>query len=358
MDAQYELTSETGAVKHAALSLYGYYCLRRNKQTGLCFPSLERTCADIGITPKSNVSMLKTFLKNVAWIEVFETGVIRPLKGFYSDEERFVIWRKNFLADWVSVLIYRICVLQNRTLVLQNRTPYIGSLNQPIEPPNLTSSGADSRNGNSAFPTVEKNGDENFPNQPAGKPTPRPPASRLKPADAASAEKPADERIRHPAVKMVRQITGRYPPKDLWDKIIRELSPAPDVEFFQAAWEVWRSFDGKPTNFEKWLFEPNRKNALPVVFGEKYPQNGGELPTKPDWRIVGKSAPTAAPQTVEYDDVPPEDSRLNEALQILVDLTANGVDFSSQEQFYTPEDWAWLMNELNKFESILVEQGS
>lgn len=78
-----------------------------------------------------------------------------------------------------------------------------------------------------------------------------------------------DERNKHPAIVMVHQIFTRYPHKDLWERIIREIGDSPDTEFFQASYELWRSVNGNPANLEKWLFEPNKKKALPEIYGKE-----------------------------------------------------------------------------------------
>lgn len=335
MDAKQELVSETGAVKHAALTLYGYYCLRRNKNTGLCFPSLRKTSDETGITPKSNVVGLRNFLKSIAWIEVYETGVIRPLKGFYSDTDRFLIWLKNFLTERISVLIIRTSVLNNRTLVLIIRTLFKGNLNQLTQPAHLTSVSAELPGANSANAPADKNFaakkssppsptgflGETIPGkiQPAGKPT----------LQKASAGKPADERTYHPAVQMVKEITGRYLPKELWDKAIREIGDKPDKEFFRASWEIWRSFDGKPTNYEKWLFQPNKRGKPPDVFGS-------ENDKSPPGDVVSQ---------------PAGGRDLTEHLRILIEVQEIGDDVSELRHYYTPEDWNYLMEELRNAEN-------
>ena len=57
---------------------------------------------------------------------------------------------------------------------------------------------------------------------------------------------------------------------------------------------------------------------------------------------------TAIEQTIEYDAAAPE-TRLHEALDVLIDLSAEGHDLSGQKQFYAPDDWAWLMEQLEVY---------
>jgi hypothetical protein len=344
MDVKTELVSDDGRIKYAAHYLYGYYCLRRNKETGLCFPSLKRTVQDTGL-PKSNVSMLKAFLEEIAWIEVYETGVIRPLKGFYPPEEIFNFRIRKLLLRRETVLIIRTEVLTDRTLVLIIRTLFKGSLNQLLEPASLTSFSADSLSANSAttptdqknrnLPPPDKNGlgkpiVSNIP--PAGKPTPR----------KASAGKPADERFKHPSIQMVKEITGRYPPKDQWNKIIREIIN-PDIEFFRSSYEIWGSFDGNRTNLDGWLYQPNKKKMLPQSFQRGF--EGVDLPNG--------SSPPGEPPEIDFEDIEPESLTVEKRSAALVILrgmlrTSNLDALQNLKINYTEDDWQWLMSELSK----------
>jgi uncharacterized protein YdaU (DUF1376 family) len=89
-----------------------------------------------------------------------------------------------------------------------------------------------------------------------------PPASRTRTA------KPKDPRTEHPAIKAVLEITTRWPLKDLWDRIIREVGDIPDVEFMRSCYERWRGVNGNPQNLERWLFEPYKTRELPKLLGD------------------------------------------------------------------------------------------
>lgn len=123
-------------------------------------------------------------------------------------------------------------------------------------------------------------------------PPPPPPPAKLK-----------DERQTHPAVQVVYKITKRYPHKDLWDRLIREIGDKPDIEFLTKSFEKWRSFDGNPMSLEKWLFEPYRTRKLPEAFGEK---NGKSKET--NWQTVGKSdeeIPEVVEELLEINPIDP-----------------------------------------------------
>jgi len=82
-----------------------------------------------------------------------------------------------------------------------------------------------------------------------------------------TSNKNRDLRADHVAIKMVRALVTRFPHKDLWDRIIREIGDNPDAEFFRQSYELWRSVNGNPVNLEKWLFEPNKTKKLPEIYG-------------------------------------------------------------------------------------------
>lgn len=85
-EAKNDLLSESGVMKHAALTLFAYFCLRRNRETGLCRSTIAAAARDTGI-PRGSVVALCKFLEEKDWILVSDTGEIRLLKGFYSTEE-------------------------------------------------------------------------------------------------------------------------------------------------------------------------------------------------------------------------------------------------------------------------------
>lgn len=88
-----------------------------------------------------------------------------------------------------------------------------------------------------------------------------------KPEPAQRKPKPVDTRKTHPAIVTVLKASKRYPPKDLWDAVILALGDSPDTDFFTQSYVRWRSVNGNPTNYEKWLFEPAKTGKLPEVFG-------------------------------------------------------------------------------------------
>jgi hypothetical protein len=268
-DAKKELVSERGEIRHAAFTLYGYYCKLRNKNDGICFPKIATAARDTGI-PKSNVSQLNGFLIDVGWIDI-NGKEIRPLKGFYEPEEIFQL-------RLVKLLLNRTNGLLIRTNVLLIRTLFKGTLNQPIKPAHLTSFSADSPSGESASQSADKNFAINLPETETGSSAAK--ADAEPPKNVRINSNQTDDRKNHPAIQMVHEISGRYPHKDQWDKIIRDIGSDFDIEFFRASWQIWRSFDGKPTNLQGWLFQPNERGKPPEIFGRENPGKTEEPPEK------------------------------------------------------------------------------
>lgn len=62
-----------------------------------------------------------------------------------------------------------------------------------------------------------------------------------------------DPRTEHPAIQVIKRVTGQFPAKGAYDPIIRVLGTTPDEEKFRAVYEAWTSRGYKPTNFDAML---------------------------------------------------------------------------------------------------------
>ena len=82
-DSAIESMSE---VSGAAFRLYAYLCMRRNRRTGICFPSLRLTSEETGIA-YAHASVCRTELAEKGWVNLEKGGKIRPLKGFETESE-------------------------------------------------------------------------------------------------------------------------------------------------------------------------------------------------------------------------------------------------------------------------------
>ncbi|MCD9186753.1 MAG: helix-turn-helix domain-containing protein [Pyrinomonadaceae bacterium] len=349
-DMKDELVTEKGQVSYVAYRLFVHFCKRRNKDTGVCFPSQLRISRDTGIA-KTNVSQLIDFLEEKFWILREENKkIIRPLKGFY-DLEFAKDENGNFLKDekGQKILISRtdfhgVKVLINRTEILKIRTQSSNDLNTPLK--DVLNQPNEPVNGTSGATRVAAPGAKKL-RKPAEKPAPRSSASK-KPTNAAPAGKPADNRIKHPAIQMVKAITGRYPTKDIWDRIIREIN-AKDVLFFKNSFEIWRSFKGSPQSFDDWLFIPNETKLPPQRFPWKDGNsNGNGHPNKPF--EPGKDAGDLPELIYETESLPLNVKGREAALKILRGmLRETSLDnLQAMSEFYTVSDWKWLMEELEK----------
>lgn len=75
-----EAIERSQELKPSAFSLYVYYCMRRNKETGTCFPKLRRAATDLHIE-YTYASKLRAELVTKGWIAI-EDGEVKPLVGF------------------------------------------------------------------------------------------------------------------------------------------------------------------------------------------------------------------------------------------------------------------------------------
>lgn len=80
-------------VSGSAFRLYTYLCMRRNRRSGVCFPSLRLIADETGIN-YSHASVCKLELIDKGWIETVKGGRIRPLKGFEEGENVLEIPKK------------------------------------------------------------------------------------------------------------------------------------------------------------------------------------------------------------------------------------------------------------------------
>ncbi len=67
---------------------------------------------------------------------------------------------------------------------------------------------------------------------------------------AAKTGPPRDPRMSHPAVLLVKNVTGRYPPTVLFDRLIKILGDHPDAARFAAVHEAWCLRGYRTTNLE------------------------------------------------------------------------------------------------------------
>ena len=58
-----------------------------------------------------------------------------------------------------------------------------------------------------------------------------------------------DPRTDHPVIQAVRAATGRYPPKTIYDKIIREINDNINLRRMRDSFECWCARGYKPTNY-------------------------------------------------------------------------------------------------------------
>lgn len=92
--------------------------------------------------------------------------------------------------------------------------------------------------------------------------------------------KPTDQRKVHPAIIGIWKVTGKYPPKELWDEIIDTMGDEIDETALKKCWVKWRVKGFKPTNFA-WALEWYR-DGIPTENGNgTNRQHNSNNPNKP-----------------------------------------------------------------------------
>ena len=91
-----------------------------------------------------------------------------------------------------------------------------------------------------------------------------PPAS----VDAASIFPPIPKT--HPAIVAVKQITGYYPHKALYRRIVQKVGDSPDVERMRLTFETWLAGGRNPRNLKGWLFDWFAEGMAYVPEGDKF----------------------------------------------------------------------------------------
>jgi len=78
----------------------------------------------------------------------------------------------------------------------------------------------------------------------------------------------ADARKDAPIIQAVREIMRAYPPKGVWDKLIRDICDPPDLAKMRVCYETWCARGYKPMNLA-WLFEWYVQGIPPAGNGRK-----------------------------------------------------------------------------------------
>ncbi len=79
--------------------------------------------------------------------------------------------------------------------------------------------------------------------------------------------KPADIRKNHPAIVAIREVTNRYPPKEIWDELIDQVGFDADVVRLRKCYAAWIGYGYNRTNFN-WVYDWYVNNRIPKT-GEK-----------------------------------------------------------------------------------------
>ena len=114
-DSAIESMSE---VSGSAFRLYAYLCMRRNRRSGICFPSLRLTSEETGIA-YGHASVCRAELAEKGWIVLEKGGKIRPLKGFENESEE----QSEVFENRKKSFENRKHISENRKKSFENRKP-------------------------------------------------------------------------------------------------------------------------------------------------------------------------------------------------------------------------------------------
>lgn len=74
----------------------------------------------------------------------------------------------------------------------------------------------------------------------------------------------------HPAIMAVKQVTGYYPPKNLYRRIVNRIGETPDVGRMQLTFDSWTAGGKNPRNLKGWLFDWYAEGMAYVPEGDKF----------------------------------------------------------------------------------------
>jgi len=310
----------------AAIKAFIFYCAGRNDIDGGFEIDDQWVVRDMRMS-RSRVTEARNELEDKGWIKImYQRGT------------------KYFIAPFFGF------VVENSTYLDENSTKRVENSTLPLKelPAKLQEEGT----ANAVLPAQP---DENSKSQSAEKPAVAAPATKRKRRRSSAPrppakQKPADVRINHPAVQMVKNITKRFPPKDKWDRIIREIGnkrkigDKPITDFFRESWEEWRGYGGDYNNLNEWLFKPNITGKLPQRFERNGNGNDNGKSDEFRWQDVGKHDPDFV--IPNYLPEALDEKQKQIALDFLRERKERSEHLSSWELDFTPEDWAWLMENL------------
>lgn len=311
----------------AEIKYFVFSCARRNDIDGGFEIDDQWVVRDMRMS-RSRVTEARNELEKKGWIKIM-----------------YVRGTKYYIAPFFGF------VVENSTYLDEISTKRVENSTRPLKelPAKLPAKLREEGTADAAPHARQAQPDENSKSQSAGKPAVAAPAKKRKRKSSAprppAKQKPADVRINHPAVQMVKNITKRFPPKDKWDRIIREIGnkrkigDKPITDFFRECWEEWRGYGGDYNNLNEWLFKPNITGKLPPRFERNGFGNGsGKLPDVP------KNPPENG--SGKRDRIAFDERILKIHLEDFRVENLSDEELNSLEENYTSEAWAWLMENL------------
>jgi hypothetical protein len=81
------------------------------------------------------------------------------------------------------------------------------------------------------------------------------PVSREKTPRERNAPSSSRQTSKHPALEAVKQVSGYYPRRNLFKRVIEIVGDTPDISRLQAAYDTWTANGFNPLNLKGWLFD-------------------------------------------------------------------------------------------------------
>lgn len=81
----------------------------------------------------------------------------------------------------------------------------------------------------------------------------------------------------HPAIQAIKEVTGYYPPKNLYRRIVEKLGEEPDIERLQLTYDTWTANGYNPMDYKGWLFDWYKEEMYYVPAGKKFADETSEL---------------------------------------------------------------------------------
>lgn len=82
---------------------------------------------------------------------------------------------------------------------------------------------------------------------------------------------PDGDKLRsHPSIQAIKQITGYYPRRNLYTRIIQVVGDYPDLDKMKLAYDTWTANGNNPMNIKGWLFDWYKEEMYYIPAAQKF----------------------------------------------------------------------------------------